>query len=87
MEFRDLINFSPVEGKNKSEEARFSFMQGRYVEGFDLQGRFYSISYTLLLDTQELVWQIEDACQTNEECIVECVPLIYELLKRLEPPN
>ncbi|XP_021675876.2 uncharacterized protein LOC110661527 isoform X2 [Hevea brasiliensis] len=37
MEFRDLINSSPVEAKDKSEEARFSFMQGRYVEDFDLQ--------------------------------------------------
>ena len=38
MEFRDLINSSPVEVKNYSEEARFSLVQGRYVEDFDLQG-------------------------------------------------
>ncbi|CAK7343172.1 unnamed protein product [Dovyalis caffra] len=36
MEFRDLINSSPVEVKSYSEEARFSFVQGRYVEDFNL---------------------------------------------------
>ncbi len=45
MEFRDLINSSPVEAKDTSEEARFSFMQGRYVEDFDLQGRFHSFTF------------------------------------------
>ncbi|KAL6185506.1 hypothetical protein ACLB2K_041639 [Fragaria x ananassa] len=38
MEFRDLINSSPVESRNKSEEARFSFIQGGYVEEFDREG-------------------------------------------------
>ncbi|XP_008223801.1 PREDICTED: diphthamide biosynthesis protein 2 [Prunus mume] len=38
MEFRDLINSSPVESRNFSEEARFSFLQGGYVEDFDPQG-------------------------------------------------
>ncbi|KAH8505681.1 hypothetical protein H0E87_012779 [Populus deltoides] len=37
MEFRDLITSSPVEVKSYSEEARFSFVQGRYIEDFDLQ--------------------------------------------------
>ena len=39
MEFRDLKNSSPVESRNQSEEARFSFIQGGYVEGFDREGR------------------------------------------------
>ncbi|XP_034680154.1 2-(3-amino-3-carboxypropyl)histidine synthase subunit 2-like [Vitis riparia] len=37
MEFRDLISSSPVEVRNQSEEARFSFLQGGYVEDFDLK--------------------------------------------------
>lgn len=34
MEFRDLINLSPdeVEHRPESEEARFSFLKGGYVE-------------------------------------------------------
>lgn len=37
MEFQDLINFSiPKEG-NRSDEARYSFLQGRYVEDYDSQ--------------------------------------------------
>ncbi|KAJ4842495.1 hypothetical protein Tsubulata_027081 [Turnera subulata] len=37
MEFQHLINSSPVEERNHSEEARFSFMQGGYVEDLDSQ--------------------------------------------------
>lgn len=37
MEFRDLISSCPVE-ENQSEEARFSFFSGGYVEDVDLQG-------------------------------------------------
>ncbi|XP_031407041.1 2-(3-amino-3-carboxypropyl)histidine synthase subunit 2-like isoform X1 [Punica granatum] len=37
MEFRDLIDLSPVEGTKPSEEARFSFLQGGYVEDHNLQ--------------------------------------------------
>ncbi|GLT66495.1 hypothetical protein SLA2020_388570 [Shorea laevis] len=36
MEFRDLISSCPVE-ENQSEEARFSFFSGGYVEDVDLQ--------------------------------------------------
>lgn len=39
MEFRDLINSSPVDSRSQSEEARFSFIQGGYIEEFDGQGR------------------------------------------------
>ncbi|XP_061991126.1 uncharacterized protein LOC133709410 [Rosa rugosa] len=38
MEFCDLINSSPVDSRNQSEEARFSFIQGGYVEEFDREG-------------------------------------------------
>lgn len=37
MEFRDLITSSSVEVEKQSKEARFSFLQGRYVEDSDLQ--------------------------------------------------
>ncbi|XP_038712456.1 2-(3-amino-3-carboxypropyl)histidine synthase subunit 2 isoform X2 [Tripterygium wilfordii] len=37
MEFRDLINSSPVEARNESQEARFSFLHGGYMEDFDVQ--------------------------------------------------
>lgn len=43
MEFRDLISSSPVKVSHQSEEARFSFLQGGYVEDFDLKGNFPSI--------------------------------------------
>ncbi|KAM1249175.1 hypothetical protein ACFX2G_032566 [Malus domestica] len=38
MEFRDLISSSPVDIRIQYEEARFSFIQGGYVEDFHLQG-------------------------------------------------
>lgn len=37
MEFQDLIASSPVEVKEQSE-ARFSFLEGGYVEESELQG-------------------------------------------------
>ena len=40
MEFRDLINSCPLKVRNGSEEARFSFFHGGYVEDFDLQGSY-----------------------------------------------
>ena len=47
MEFRDLISSSPLEVKNQSEEARFSFLQGGYIEDFDLKGSFLPILHLL----------------------------------------
>lgn len=38
MEFRDLISSSPLE-VTQSEEARFSFFSGGYVEDVNLQGK------------------------------------------------
>lgn len=38
MGFRDLINLPQLKVENQDEEARFSFLQGRYVEDFDNQG-------------------------------------------------
>lgn len=37
MEFRDLITSSLTESRSHSKEARFSFLQGGYVEDFDTQ--------------------------------------------------
>ncbi|GAA0173407.1 hypothetical protein LIER_27031 [Lithospermum erythrorhizon] len=37
LEFRDLISSSPMEVNREVEEARFSFIQGGYVEDYDLQ--------------------------------------------------
>ncbi|POO02012.1 Diphthamide synthesis DHP [Trema orientale] len=37
MEFQDLINSSLMESQRHSKEARFSFLQGGYVEDFDVQ--------------------------------------------------
>lgn len=54
MEFRDLISSSPVEVRNQSEEARFSFLQGGYVEDFDLKGSF--LSNLLLSEWDCLPW-------------------------------
>lgn len=39
-EFRDLITSSPMEAKNQSE-ARFSFIQGGYVEDVEQQGALF----------------------------------------------
>lgn len=44
MEFRDLINSSPVDSRNQSKEARFSFLKGAYVEDFGIQGTYFSFS-------------------------------------------
>lgn len=45
MEFRDLISSSPVEVRNQSEEARFSFLQGGYIEDFDFKGSLLPLFY------------------------------------------
>ncbi|KAJ6699187.1 2-(3-AMINO-3-CARBOXYPROPYL)HISTIDINE SYNTHASE SUBUNIT 2 [Salix purpurea] len=71
MEFRDLINSSPVEVKSYSEEARFSLVQGRYVEDFDLQefhGCIHSTSYMLsdLTNIFELLHKQRIKVEENE---------------------
>ena len=38
MEFRDLINSFISKADNGTEEARFSFLQGGYMEDFQPQG-------------------------------------------------
>lgn len=47
MEFQDLIDFSTPKEGNQSDEARYSFLQGGYVEDWDSQGNDPS-SCTLL---------------------------------------
>lgn len=43
-EFRDLLGSTPVEVNEQSEEARFSFLHGGYVEDFDQKGYFLCFS-------------------------------------------
>ncbi|KAL0328253.1 UNVERIFIED_CONTAM: 2-(3-amino-3-carboxypropyl)histidine synthase subunit [Sesamum calycinum] len=38
VEFQDLVGSTPSLSREQSEEARFSFLQGAYVEDLDLQG-------------------------------------------------
>ncbi|KAF2321955.1 hypothetical protein GH714_004805 [Hevea brasiliensis] len=68
MEFRDLINSSPVEAKDTSEEARFSFMQGRYVEDFDLQESIEEMGALALVNATEKALQLHD---TNSASLVK----------------
>lgn len=42
MEFQDLVDSTPVCIENSEEEARFSFIQGGYIEDHDLQGISFS---------------------------------------------
>ncbi|KAI8002318.1 2-(3-amino-3-carboxypropyl)histidine synthase subunit 2 [Camellia lanceoleosa] len=37
MEFQNLMTSFPMESRDQLEEARFSFLQGGYVEGFELE--------------------------------------------------
>lgn len=50
MEFRDLIASTPSVAREQSEEARFSFIEGGYVEDLDPQGNSLSgfVVYTLV---------------------------------------
>lgn len=50
MEFQELISSTPVEVRSPSNEARFSFIRGGYVEDSDLQGNFLLVTeYFILL--------------------------------------
>ncbi|KAJ7980651.1 2-(3-amino-3-carboxypropyl)histidine synthase subunit 2 [Quillaja saponaria] len=61
MEFQDLINTSPVGKRNQSEEARFSFLQGRYVEDFNLQENVEEENGALaLVNATEKALQLHD---------------------------
>lgn len=46
MEFQDLLASASVEPRNQTEEARYSFIQGGYVEDLNSQG---SLSFSLPL--------------------------------------
>lgn len=48
MEFQSLTTSSPVEVKGHLEEARFSFLQGGYVEDFDSEGNIISLFWKQL---------------------------------------
>ena len=43
MEFRDLVDLPQLRAENQDEEARFSFLQGGYVEEFENQGTLSSL--------------------------------------------
>lgn len=49
MEFQQLISSTPAESRNPSKEARFSFIQGGYVEDSDLQGSFHPVTFNILV--------------------------------------
>lgn len=40
MEFKDLIASTPSIEREQSKEARFSFIQGGYVEDLDVEGAY-----------------------------------------------
>ena len=40
-EFRDLMNMPSFEVEDDTDEPRFSFIRGGYVEEFDHEGKFY----------------------------------------------
>ncbi|EEF31794.1 diphteria toxin resistance protein 2, dph2, putative [Ricinus communis] len=66
MEFRDLIDSSPVEAMIKPAEARFSFIQGRYVEDFDLQENIEEDNEGLALaNATEKALQLHDRNSTS----------------------
>lgn len=51
MEFQDLVASSPVDIENTRDEARFSFLQGGYIEDPDLQGIssfFFTLTQSIL---------------------------------------
>ncbi|XP_065866064.1 uncharacterized protein [Euphorbia lathyris] len=67
MEFQDLIfpNTSPLEAR-KSEEPRFSFLQGGYVEDFDLQENIEEDNEALaLVNATEKALQLHDRNSTS----------------------
>lgn len=41
MGFRDLMAYASPDVNNCSEEARFSFLEGGYVQDLELQGKFF----------------------------------------------
>lgn len=50
MEFQDLVASAPVGTENLGEEeARFSFLQGGYIEDHDLQGTSLILLPSLLI--------------------------------------
>ncbi|KAK6261380.1 hypothetical protein QUC31_007196 [Theobroma cacao] len=72
MEFRDLINSSPLEVKKQPEEARFSFLKGGYVEDFELHenGDEENEGSLALANATEKVLQLRD---TNPGSLVKRV--------------
>ncbi|KAG7029112.1 2-(3-amino-3-carboxypropyl)histidine synthase subunit 2 [Cucurbita argyrosperma subsp. argyrosperma] len=68
MEFQDLINFPiPNEG-NRSDEARYSFLQGRYVEDYDSQENVEEENEACaLVSATEKALQIRD----NRDSLIE----------------
>ena len=64
MEFRDLINSSPLEVRKQPEEARFSFLKGGYVEDFELQGTCPSFLIPLLVEFKLLLFLFQKRIAT-----------------------
>lgn len=53
MEFHDLMSSASPNVSNYSVKARSSFLQGRYVEALELQGKFLFISAVLVSSYEE----------------------------------
>lgn len=65
MGFRDLINLPQLKVENQDEEARFSFLQGRYVEDFDNQENGEQQSEALALaNATEKALQLQNNCNS-----------------------
>ncbi|XP_061359814.1 uncharacterized protein LOC133303862 [Gastrolobium bilobum] len=65
LEFGDLINLPQVEVGNQEEEARFSFLQGGYVEDFENQENVDEEREALaLVNATEKALQIRDNCNS-----------------------
>ncbi|GER55411.1 diphthamide biosynthesis protein 2 [Striga asiatica] len=58
VEFRDLIASSPLAWEQQSDEARFSFIQGSYVEHLDLQDEEEKDEILALVNTTEKAVQL-----------------------------
>ncbi|KAL0301439.1 UNVERIFIED_CONTAM: 2-(3-amino-3-carboxypropyl)histidine synthase subunit, partial [Sesamum radiatum] len=62
VEFQDLIGSTPSLSREQSEEARFSFLQGAYVEDLDLQDNLEPDKDEILalVNTTEKALQVRD---------------------------
>ena len=80
MEFRILINSSLAESQSHSREARFSFLQGGYVEDFYTEGTDFSLLVLMLL--MRLILKSLCLFYNGERCF-KAIPCMFILQKQL----